>query len=216
MRIARIALTAGIAAAVSLALGNPAWAVDSGPYPLHQSATTAAGYEGHSCDQVPNGPIAGKDGWVFVLPDNGVTFTKLVLTFKNSANSAVTVTVPTDPATGIVTGNGTSKAYVITPAGWTLTGGQAWTSAALPDKNKQWFNLTHTCPATGTGTPPEQGGGGDTPGGGNRSSSPAAPQGSLPVTGASLTGLIVGGAVLILGGAALLFVRRRRVLFTNR
>ncbi len=143
---------AAAAAAVLVGLGSaaPAYAdtqleINPGNVP-----TTAAGFQGHSCDQIPGGqPIADEDGWVFVLPDaaskDGRTFVSVTAYFSHDGTTSL-VTVTTTPSSdgAVLNTHGTSKAYVVTPAGWTLTNATAMiTGVASPD----FFTLTHTCPA---------------------------------------------------------------------
>jgi hypothetical protein len=193
---------------LAVAAAGPAWADTT--LPLHQTNVTAAGFGSRSCDHVPGGATAGKDGWVFVLPGNKGDFTSLTLTFKGDGNATVRH-IPGDGT--IVDSKGTSKAVLQTPAGWTLVSGTATISGTAPTK---FFNLTHTCPSTGkasgSGSPspsrspevtPSPSGGSNGGGGGSG--------GSLPITGTAVGGLIALSLALIAAGAALMaMVRRRR------
>ncbi|MFC0096224.1 hypothetical protein ACFFKH_01615 [Micromonospora marina] len=109
---------------------------------------------------VPAGPpFADEDVWVFNLPGNQATtgtFQTITATFS-TPGGPVTRTIPTDPNSAIVNDLGTSKAWIRTPAGWTLTGATAVISGTA-----RFFVLTHTCAAgdiglsltlTKTGTP---------------------------------------------------------------
>lgn len=146
----RAGLRAGLivaAACAALAPGLAAQATDSTTtIPVHASQvpTTAAGFDGHSCANIKPGASETLDGWVFVLPGKGGAFQSLTLTFKETDGSTTTVSVP--PSGGILTDNGTSKAWVQTPKGWTLTAGTAVITGSSP---QGYFNITHTCPATG-------------------------------------------------------------------
>lgn len=131
-----------------LAGGTPAWANTVIPINPGNVPTTATG-EGveNECD--PNfggGPFPGQDVWVFVLPDNDRDFVSLTLTFQEGV-----VNIPGDPDTGIASDQGTSKAWAVVPAGWTLLSATA-TVTGDADPNLK-FNLTHTCPASGTPSP---------------------------------------------------------------
>lgn len=197
--------------------------------------TGAAGYGNPDCDpHFGGGPYSGKDVWVFNLPggkDSG-DFVTVTATFTRTGGGAVTTVI--DAATGDGDGivrKGTSKAWVVTPAGWTLTGA----TATITGKAK-FFVLTHTCPAAGGGgtgggstpeatppsttqpatTPPRTTSPATTPGStpdtpGNETTETTPPPGGLPVTGAAVTGIALAGAALIgAGGFAVLVMRRRR------
>lgn len=224
MRLARFARTAalgGAAFALALVVGSPALATpaptrspDAHPILLPGQQGKTAGDFDASCDQIPNGSVpAGKEGWVFNLPGNHTTtgdFTSLTLAF-NTPGGPVTINIMGDHATypmGIITTSGTSKAYVILPAGWTLTNGSADITGVA-----DYFVVTHTCRTTSTTSPSpsssESKSKSPTPGGGGSSSSGGG-GGGLPITGAPLTGIIVSGLVLIVGGVTLFVMRRRR------
>ncbi|GAB3228824.1 hypothetical protein GCM10027447_21530 [Glycomyces halotolerans] len=191
--------------------------------------TTASGHTDLSCDQVPGGePLDGEDGWVFVLPGNDGEFKSVTAQFDDLNGDSQTYT--TDADGGIDTGNGTSKAYIITPEGWTLTGA----SAVVEGTSRTQFNLTHACPAgftpppDGETTPPGDGettppGDGETSPGeeptspgaeetspGEASTSPASSDDALSQTGAPLTVALVSAAALAAAGGALFFMMRRR------
>jgi LPXTG-motif cell wall-anchored protein len=208
----RLAAVAGTVAVVGLATASPAWAnttigINPGNVP-----TTAEEHGDHGCD-FGGGPFADKDVWVFVLPGNQDTagdFVSVTATF--GANGSLTI--PTDGG-AIVTDKGTSKAWITTPAGWTLTGATAVITGTA-DK----FNLTHTCPASGSSTPTPSASA--TPSTPSTPSTPASPggsvsgapggggNGSLPTTGAATVTTAVLGAALVAGGVALLALRRRK------
>jgi LPXTG-motif cell wall-anchored protein len=227
--LGRIAAGAGTAVVVGLATASPAWAdttigVNPGNVP-----TTASAYGTHDCDEnFGGGPYPGSDVWVFVLPGNGDTvgdFVSVTATF--GANG--TLTIPADGG-AVVTDKGASKAWITTPAGWTLTGASAVITGTAAK-----FNLTHTCPAgggvqtsaptpSGSATPtpsgsatasPDPSGGpaSATPGGstgGSTDDPTGGGSGGLPVTGTAVTGVALTGAALVAGGIVLLVARRRR------
>ena len=128
------ALTAGVAAAATVTL------------PLHSSQHNVLATQFVSGDCAKDGqiPPAGSDRWVFVLPHNDADFVSLTLSYKNLAGTTVTVTIPNgaDPYPDGITTNGTSKAFVVLPSGWTLLDGSATVSGAT---KATYFNLTHTC-----------------------------------------------------------------------
>src|SRR5262249_25506472 len=84
------------------------------------------------------------DRWVFVLPRNDAKFVSLTLSFKTLDGTQTTVKIPdaSDPYPDAITTNGTSKAWVTLPSGWTLLDGSAEISGPT---SATFFNLTHTC-----------------------------------------------------------------------
>ncbi len=238
--LTRVLTVAGAAgAAVLLLAGTAAAGPTLSLNPGHRN-TTAAEFGDHSCDQIPtNLSLVGQEGWVFVLPHNDATFVKLTLQFKTTDGTIVTVTIPdaSDPyPDGITTTNGTSKAWVVLPAGWILLDGSAELSGPT---EAQFFNLTHTCigPSGSPSPSPsvssseskspssspspstsESTGGGGGGGGGTPSPSPSAttsdpvpvPTGGLPLTGTAIGGIVLTGAAAVGTGGALLAMRRRR------
>lgn len=158
MRAMLAALGAG--AVLTLTLPSAANAEELTQVRLRQSNVVAAQFPNVSCDQIPGGvPVRGKDGWVFVLPGNKGDFVSLRLVFKRTDGTLRTVSIrnPNDNLPDdILNGPGTSKAYVITPKGWTLLSGTAMITGSAPQGK---FNLTHVCPAPRGGypTPPSYG-----------------------------------------------------------
>jgi hypothetical protein len=234
-----LGVTIPAAAAVLLLGGTAAAAVTLPLHAAHRN-TTAAGFGTHSCDQIPAGLQGGSsDGFVFVLPGNDASFVSLSLSFRNTGGSTVPITIP-NPADAYpdgITTNGTSKAWVVVPAGWTLLDG-----SAVVDNNETKaddFNLTHTCVGTPSSPSPSKSPStspstsaspsasaspstsvSGTPESSTLPSVTATPSpatstpgggGSLPVTGVALSGTLLTGVALVAGGAALLAVRRRRL-----
>jgi LPXTG-motif cell wall-anchored protein len=229
----KFAVATGAVVVMGLATASPAMANTTVPVNPGNVPTTAAGHGDHDCDEnFGGGPHAGTDVWVFVLPGNSERtgdFVSVTATF----GAGGTLTIPADGG-AIVTDKGTSKAWITTPAGWTLTGASAVITGTATK-----FNLTHTCPAGGGGqtsspspspsgstspeTPeapespaPTGGANGGSAGGGSGTAgaSNGAGSGSLPVTGTAVTGLALTGAALVAGGIALLVLRRRRLVFS--
>lgn len=236
---------ATVSAAAAVLLFGSGTAAASITLPLHAAHrnTTAAGFPTHSCDQIPvEDQGAGKDGFVFVLPKNDANFVSLTLSFRDLANHDVTILIP-NPADAYpdgITSNGTSKAWVVVPSGWTLLDG---TAVVDNDNTKaEDFNLTHTCPGT-TVTPsptpsasvsasvspsasvsasesdtvtPSPSTTGSVEGSTEATPGPSTGAttpgggGSLPLTGAAVTGTAMTGAALIAGGIVLMSIRRRR------
>lgn len=174
--------------------------------------TTASGFEEHSCDNIPGGASATKDGWVFVLPGNMGSFTSLTLTFKTTTGSTVVVHVPADGG-AILNVNGTSKAWYQAPAGWTLIAA----TATITGSSRGFFVLTHTCPATGTPTPSPSGSTSSSPPTETPSSTPpsSSDSSSAAATLVSAATTAPGATVAVLGAGlialwSVLFVKRRR------
>jgi len=223
--LGRLAVAAGAAALAGLGVAAPAMADTTVAINPGNVPTTAAGYGKSDCD-FGGGPYAGKDVWVFVLPGNPKKvgdFVSVTATF--GANG--TVTIPADGG-AVVTDRGASKAWITTPAGWTLTGATAVVSGTATK-----FNLTHTCPAAGGGETPKptpkptasasasptptggthgggSGSGAGSGSGGGSGNGGGSAAGSLPVTGTAVTGIVLTGVALVIGGVLLLVARRRR------
>jgi hypothetical protein len=141
---------AGVATAVALSVGSPARANSTISINQGNVPTSAAGFGNHSCDaNQGGGPYPGRDVWVFVLPgSHNTTGDFLSVTANFGANGTVTITTAADPGNFANGGPATSKAWIVTPAGWTLVGATATISGTASS-----FNLTHTCPASGTPSP---------------------------------------------------------------
>lgn len=141
MAISAAALATGGGLALAVATGSGANAQSQYTIPLHQSTPiTAAGYDSQekSCDGIP----ATKDGWHFVLPGNSTRFVKLTVTFDPGGTQTITAFGPP-----------TAKhAYVSSVAGAELTSASAVVKAKEGAKKLDWFNLSHTCPASSTPT----------------------------------------------------------------
>jgi len=87
--------------------------------------------------------------WVFVLPGNHDTSGDFVsLTADFNGNGSITITAAANPGNFSNGGPATSKAFIIAPAGFTLTG-----ASAVITGTADFFNLTHTCPASGSPSP---------------------------------------------------------------
>lgn len=212
--LVRLATVAGAALAVGLSAASPALAATTIPINPGNVPTTAADYE-QGCD-FGDGPYADKDVWVFVLPGNSGDFVSVTATFSTSGGT-VTRTIPTDGG-AIVDDKGTSKAWIATAAGWTLTGATAEITGTSPQDQ---FNLTHTCAATGNSTPTPSASPSPSPSasvspGASGSATPGATPGNgggsgdLPITGTGVAGIAIFGGALVAAGVALLVFRRRR------
>ncbi|MEJ3748281.1 LPXTG cell wall anchor domain-containing protein [Actinomycetes bacterium KLBMP 9797] len=221
---ARWLAVAGTAAVLGLSVASPAMAATTIPINKGNVPTTAADYE-QDCDaNFGGGPHANQDVWVFVLPDKAATFTSVTAEF-DTPDGKVTLTIPADGGAIVNKAQATSKAWITTEAGWTLTGAKATITGEAAK-----FNLTHTC-AAGTGGTPSPSvspsttasaspSGSPSPGASASGSVSPAPgagggdSGGLPVTGASITGLAVFGGALVAAGAVLALRRRRAVAFS--
>jgi hypothetical protein len=134
---------------------------------------TAESFPNHECSaNMGGGPFPGQDVWVFVLPNHNTTgdFVSVHLTFS-TPNGTVTRDIPADQPSGILL-NGNSFAWIRTPAGWTLTAASAEITGTA-----DFFNLTHTCPASGSTPTPSM----------SPSTSPTASPTSSPSTSPSMS-----------------------------
>jgi LPXTG-motif cell wall-anchored protein len=222
-------LAAAAAALIGIGWSSPAFANSSVDINSGNVPTTASGFANHDCDSnFGGGPYQGADVWVFVLPgDHNDTGDFVTVTAKfdtdGDGTADVTKTIPTDTPSGIVLDSGTSKAWIQTTAGWTLIDATAEITGVATS-----FNLTHTCPASGSpSTPPGVPSGSPSASVSPSSSmsSSSSPSGSvapspstssssstLPLTGTSLTPFIVAGVLLVAGGSVLVVMARRRRL----
>lgn len=145
------AVVSTTAVTACLAFATPAWAAST--VPLQPSNQTAASFENKECKGLFTRIPPKQDGWYFSLPSKG-EFLKITLEFShNGGTETVTVPNPDDEyedylgdgnLSGAPDGNGpTRRAYVFTPAGWTLVSGSADINGA-----GGYFELVYTCPAT--------------------------------------------------------------------
>ncbi|NLU77143.1 hypothetical protein HCA58_01795 [Micromonospora sp. HNM0581] len=233
-RVTAVMMTAGIALVMtqSSALAQPPRSqpiedtsinINPGNVP-----TTAADFEQECDPNLGGGPYPNRDVWVFNLPSVQRDFVSVTATFSVPNDGMVDVTIP-DAEDSAIVRIGTSKAWVILPAGWTLITATAVVTGD-PDPGLQ-FVLTHTCAASASPTPTPTPTGSPTP---TPTGSPTAtptgsptmtptggptvtPTGSkLPITGTSggggllmITALGLGAIVL---GVSFLTLRRRRDL----
>jgi hypothetical protein len=147
---ARLAVVGAIAV-VAVSIGSPALAakrtigINTG-----NISTTAAAFKTHLCSaNQGGGPFAGSDVWVFVLPGEHATSGDFVsLTADFGVNGTKTITFAANPSNFDNGGPQTAKAWIVTTAGWTLVGATAEITGTGGS-----FNLTHTCPSSGTPAP---------------------------------------------------------------
>ncbi|HEX2416791.1 MAG TPA: hypothetical protein VHJ83_01525, partial [Micromonosporaceae bacterium] len=236
-RVAAVSLASGVAV---LAFAGPALAVNA-TIPINDAhvPTTAADFPENDCSdetQLPQKP--GQDGWHFVLPKGSpipAVFVQVRLTFTDTGGATQTKTIPGDGTLGPPSAK---HAILYTPAGWTLTAGEADITGQSEDGKPAFFNLSHVCVAgpsesptpspTGTVTPSESPtvapsetpsqsptvAPSETPsqapsGSVAPSSSPTSPGGQLPVTGLAIGGIVLTGLGLVGAGAAMRALRRR-------
>lgn len=162
-----------------------------------------------------------KDGFdVWVFNANPSFFDKdadpiAQLEFKDLADDAVVVTIPSDAfAWWVRPVDEPHLIAVSVPAGWTLSDGDF----LLGEEDGPAVRVTHTCPdgepgngnGNGTPTPTTTPTTTTTPGDGNGGGGDEEPK--LPVTGMQVGGLALLGAGLLAGGIAMMAVRRRRSL----
>lgn len=210
------AVTAAAGAAI-FASGSSAWAnstidINDGNVP-----TTAEDFKNQECSaNQGGGPYADKDVWVFVLPGlyaDGGDFVSVTLHLDTNGDDVAdtTKTITADGGGFLNGGPQPSKAYIALPLGWQLIDATAEITGTA-----DFFNLTHTCPADTSTTPPGTTPPGTTPPGStDPGTTPPATTttpggGDLPTTGPALTGLVAAGVALVAGGSALLYLRRRR------
>ncbi|HCT79061.1 MAG TPA: hypothetical protein DGT23_21365 [Micromonosporaceae bacterium] len=228
-RLLAVLTAVGVAAFASPAWANTTIDINEGNVP-----TTAAEHTDHECsDILGGGPFADKDVWVFNLPTQGGAagaFVSVTATFYTGSGYLVR-TIPTDG--GDIVDQGTSKAWIVLDAGWTLTAASAEITGAGEDL---FFVLTHTCPATSTSPSPSASASSSTspspstsasssasastsasagtpspdPSSGSPGTSVSGSQPPLPRTGAAVMSMLVTGGVAIAMGAALLLLMRRR------
>lgn len=144
----------GAMAAVLLTVAFPLSALANSTVSLNpaQTSITASSFGAYDCSpDFGGGPYPDKDVWIFVLPSPSESgqFVSVDLSFDTNGDSVADVTknIPTEGALVNLVGPA-SRAYITTPAGWVLMGGSAEITGEY-----QYFNLTHTCPATGPVVP---------------------------------------------------------------
>jgi LPXTG-motif cell wall-anchored protein len=234
----RRAIVIAAAASLSIFAATPASAVVTEDVPLKTGHLgQLAGEFEEACDaNQGGGPTQGFDVWVFNA--RGGEFVEVRATFDGGAGPNVDVVIPDadqNPYDNGIATNGSDKAWVEVPAGWTIVSAEAdidWGD----QQPKADFVVTHTCPGTPDDEPDCELGQDCDPGEEpcdeatedcdgeepecdeatedcDEETTPTvtpSPGNNLPRTGSSLTGLIAVGVVLVGGGVALLMYRRRR------
>jgi hypothetical protein len=138
------------AAVVALVVASQAWANSTININPGNVPTTAAGFPTHICSaNQGGGPYPDQDVWVFVLPGNHSESGDFVsVTADFGTNGTKTITAATQPGNFANGGPAAAKAWIVTDAGWTLTG-----ATAVITGTAEFFVLSHTCPASGTPGP---------------------------------------------------------------
>ncbi|MEU9107247.1 LPXTG cell wall anchor domain-containing protein [Streptomyces xanthophaeus] len=145
-RMIRRTAFAVAASSLLVAAGTaPAVADDSYTVPLHQPVPITADSFGKpepKCADIP----ATQDGWHFIAPGspNEVSFVKLTVRFEPGGEQVITAFGPPND----------NHAYAASQPGAKLVSAVAQVEGATGGGKKlEWFNLSHTCPATATPTP---------------------------------------------------------------
>lgn len=134
------------AGALALVTSQRAWAIGTVDIDPGAVPTTASGFGSHDCaGDEGGGPYPDQDVWVFTLPgDHDAAGDFISVTGDFAGNGQVTVTIATDPGNFANGGPDASTAWLVTPRGWTLTGGTAMITGLAGS-----VALAHTCPAYG-------------------------------------------------------------------
>ncbi|WP_405710234.1 LPXTG cell wall anchor domain-containing protein [Streptomyces xanthophaeus] len=144
-RIRRAAFAVAASSLVVAAATAPAFADDSYTVPLHQPVPITADSFGKpepKCADIP----ATQDGWHFIAPGspNEVSFVKLTVRFEPGGEQVITAFGPPND----------NHAYAASEPGAKLVSAVAQVEGTTGGGKKlEWFNLSHTCPATATPTP---------------------------------------------------------------
>ncbi|MEU9375616.1 LPXTG cell wall anchor domain-containing protein [Streptomyces sp. NPDC048255] len=139
-RISRAAFAVAASSLLVAAGTAPAFATDAYTIPLHQPVPITADSFGKpepKCADIP----ATQDGWHFIAPGspNEISFVKLTVTFEPGGQQVITSFGPPND----------NHAYVASAPGAKLTSAVA----EVKGGRLEWFNLSHTCPATATPSP---------------------------------------------------------------
>ncbi|MEW2375721.1 hypothetical protein AB0883_06395 [Micromonospora sp. NPDC047812] len=227
MRVRLVRLVA-VGAAVGAMLLGAAGTAQAQPQPGATTISinpgnvpTTAAEAPQDCDPtLGGGPYEDRDVWVFNLPDADRDFVSVTATFSIPNNGTTTVTIP-DAEDSAIVRQGTSKAWVILPEGWTLVSATAVVTGE-PEPGLQ-FVLTGACAASPSPTGSPTATPTTTPTASPTASPTRTPTGSptasptkseLPITGVSGTGTLLPvtalGLVAVALGAFFLVAHRRR------
>jgi hypothetical protein len=131
----------------ALLVSGTAWGDVNAPLHSGQAPMTAVGFPTHICDgSFGGGPYAGQDVWSFVLPDGDRQFVSMTASFDTNGDRIADTTLSAAAAGGIDDRTGTSKAWIIAPAGATLLDASAVATGTTPP-DPDFFNIARTCPA---------------------------------------------------------------------
>jgi len=175
--------TAALAGLGTLLVSTPAWADADATLRTGQAPTTAVAFSAHGCDEdLGGGPYPDDDVWAFVLPDRDREFVTVTAAFDTDGDSIGDTSLSTPISGGIDDGNGTSKAWIVAPAGATLVGASAVVTGA-PASQSSSFNIHRTCPAMAAPPPSPPASSGPTSPGASASPRSSAIPIALPGTG---------------------------------
>jgi hypothetical protein len=128
-------------------VSGAAWGDANVPLRSGQAPMTAVGFPTHICDgSFGGGPYPDLDVWSFVLPDSDRQFVSMTASFDTNGDHIADTTLSAPAAGGIDDRTGTSKAWIITPAGATLLSASAVATGTTPP-HPNFFNIARTCPA---------------------------------------------------------------------
>lgn len=148
--LARVAAVVVAGGGLALGMAGIGSATSYGPpytVPLHQpTPITAAGFGTHEtqCGNIPT----TEDGWHFVLPGDFTVFVSLTVTFSPGGTQTITTFGPPSA----------KHAFAGSAAGATLESASAIVKTETGKTKVLWFNLSHTCPATGPSPSPSPSG----------------------------------------------------------
>lgn len=133
-------------------IGTAAWADAPATLRSGQAPTTAVAFAAHACDpDLGGGPYAAQDVWSFVLPDRGRRFVALTAGFDTSGDGVVDATLNVATSGGTQDDTGTSKAWLVAPAGATLVTASAVVTGDAAGGIT--FTINRTCPAGAAPSP---------------------------------------------------------------
>lgn len=141
---------AAAAAGFVIALPAAAWADTNATITSGDVPATAEEATRMCAPSLGGGPFPGQDVWVFALPQIARDFVSITASFSTDADLAIDATRSAPADGGIADESGTSRGWILAPAGWTLiTATAVVTSVGHDSGGGVSFNLIHACPAAG-------------------------------------------------------------------